>query len=378
MASLLKVHLYTQFALDATFVIGIHMIDFNHLDNLLERGQELSAPEIKRVSELLLSETLDPERKAEILIKMHRKGESANEIAGFAREFKQMAVDPGISVDRCGGIIMDVCGTGADRLDTFNISTATMFVLAAAGIAVAKHGNRSITSQCGGADVLEALGVPIDLTPDQSRDSLEKNGLAFFFAPLFHPAFKQIAPVRRMLAEKGLSSIFNILGPLLNPAPLTHQLVGVSNAQIMQKYVEALHTLGRTRAWVVHGFINEQKSLGMDEISLLGPTRIAEVKEGAISVRDEDFRTQFAPDEQMSIESFKGGNAIENARIISSILSGEDVSPKCHIVLVNAAAAFVIAGKAATITEGLTLAREMVWSGKAAEKLKALRQTAQS
>ncbi len=349
------------------------MIDFNHLDQLLDAGRELNADEIRRTCELLLSGEVDDSRKAEILIKLRRKGETSSEIAGFASEFKKIAADPGIDPANCGGIIMDVCGTGADRSDTFNISTATMFLVAAGGVAVAKHGNRSITSQCGGADVLEALGVKIDLSPDKLRGSLERNGLAFFFAPLFHPAFKQIAPVRKMLAEKGHASIFNFLGPLLNPAPLTHQLVGLSSAAMMEKYAQALGQLGRQRGWVVHGFIDSQKSRGMDEVSVLGPTLVAEVAGGEVSLREEDFRAQFAPLEPDGIEALKGGNAQQNAAIIEQILSGGDVSAKCHAVLINAAAAFVITGKAGSMEEGLALAREMIWSGKAAEKLAALR-----
>ncbi|MDK3161966.1 anthranilate phosphoribosyltransferase [Kamptonema cortianum] len=347
------------------------MIDFNHLDNLLDKGRELNSDEIRRTCELLLDPGADDARKAEILAKLNHKGETAAEIAGFAREFRKIAVDPGIRPEECGGVLIDVCGTGADRLNTFNISTAVMFVVAGGGVSVAKHGNRSITSQCGGADVLEALGCKIDLPPDKLRESLVKHGLAFFFAPLFHPAFKQIAPVRKMLAAKGYHSIFNFLGPLLNPAPINCQLVGLSNPALLEKYAHTLHLLGRQKAWVVHGRIDAEKSQGMDEVSLFGPTQIARVDGGQVSVEELDFRA-FLPG-QSGMESLQGGDAAKNAAIITGLLQGhEKGSPREQIVLANAAAAFVVAGKAGSIEQGITLAEASIHSGRACQKLEAL------
>jgi len=350
------------------------MIDFNHLDNLLDSGQELNDEEIQWTCALLLSSTVSDEYKAEILIKLHLRGETAAEIAGFAREFKALAVDPAISLDDCGGTLMDVCGTGADKLNTFNISTAVMFVVAAAGVCVAKHGNRSITSQCGGADVLEGLGIKIDHSPDKLRGLIMTHGLAFFFAPLFHPAFKQIAPVRKMLAAKGYHSIFNFLGPLLNPAPINYQLVGLSNHGLLEKYAQTLRLLGRERAWVAHGFIDENKSQGMDEISIFGPTQIADICLETVDFSEVDFREHFTVDRTWTIDSLKGGDAKLNASIVVDILKGQEMnSPRTKIVLANAAAALLIAKKVKTYKDGIVTAKEMIFSGKAFAKLQALR-----
>jgi anthranilate phosphoribosyltransferase len=260
--------------------------------------------------------------------------------------------------------MLDVCGTGGDMLELFNISTASMFVLAGGGVAVVKHGNRAITSQCGGADVLESLGVKIDLRPDALRECVYRHGLGFVFAPAYHPAFAVIGPVRRTLAQRGISTIFNLLGPLLNPARPAHQLVGVYSGQLLPKYAEALRLLGRTRAWAVHG-------CGADELTLAGEAEVLEVDSlgvRALSVDPERLGFARAP-----VEALRGGDRVVNARLLEGILAGEIGGAPLEVVLLNSAAGFVVAGLADDLPEGLERAREAVESGAALSKLQALR-----
>jgi anthranilate phosphoribosyltransferase len=260
--------------------------------------------------------------------------------------------------------MLDVCGTGGDKLELFNISTASMFVLAGGGAAVVKHGNRAITSQCGGADVLEALGVRIDLPPADLRECVYRHGLGFVFAPGYHPAFAVIGPVRRALAQRGIPTIFNLLGPLLNPARPAHQLVGVYSSQLLPKYAEALRLLGRKRAWAVHG-------CGADELTLAGAAEVLEVDAtGVHALSVEPDRLGFA---RVPVEALRGGDRVVNARLLEGILAGEVGGAPLEVVLLNSAAGFVVAGLAGDLHEGVCRAREAVESGAALSKLNALR-----
>jgi anthranilate phosphoribosyltransferase len=334
------------------------------LTEQLRAGHDLAADQVEQAVAQLTDPGVDDGAKAAFLVALREKGENAGEIAAFVRSLLARAVSPGIDPAKLNGPMLDVCGTGGDKLELFNISTAAMFVLAAGGVCVVKHGNRAITSKCGGADVLEELGVKIDLSPDSLRGCVEQNGLGFVFAPAYHPAFKAIAPVRRALAEQGSPTVFNLLGPLLNPAQPAYQLVGIFSPVLLPKYAMVLALLGRARAWAVHGS-------GMDELSLCGPSEVREVADGLVNecrVNPRDLGLALC-----TIDELRGDDRVSNARILLAIIEGEERGPRRDIVLLNAAAGFVITGLAPDLAAGLALAREQIASGRARAKLDALR-----
>jgi len=330
----------------------------------LNSSAELSPAACAAAVAWLADPEADALAKERFLEEFKRRGETAGEMAAFANALTELAVDPQIVPGNVAGPMLDVCGTGGDRLELFNISTASMFVLAGGGAAVVKHGNRAITSQCGGADVLEALGVKIDLAPAQLRECVYRHGLGFVFAPAYHPAFVVIGPVRRALAGRGIPTIFNLLGPLLNPARPAHQLVGVYASPLLPKYAEALRLLGRTRAWAVHGS-------GADELTLAGEAEVLEVDAlGVRGLRVDPLELGFtgAP-----VEALRGGDRELNARLLEGILTGAVGGAPLEVVLLNSAAGFVVAGLAGDMSEGVHRARESVASGAALSKLDALR-----
>lgn len=331
----------------------------------------LSRAEIAAAVEMLLDAAVADDAKAEFLTALARKGETAEEIAGFAEELRARAVDPQIDPARFGGVVLDVVGTGADMAHTFNISSCVVFVVAAAGVAVAKHGNRAITSQCGSADVLAALGANIELPPAAARRCLETVGVTFFFAPAYHPAFKQIAPVRKKLAERKQRTVFNILGPLVNPARPTHQLVGVFDRGLVAKYAEVLRLLGLKHALVVHGGCGETDAGGLDELSTLGVNTVAELWGGRVELTTRDFRVPHTELRLMTVkrEELAGGDPPRCAEIARDILSGRDRGPRRDIVLLNAAAALVAADRAPGFAAGWKLAAESIDSGAARDTL---------
>jgi len=304
---------------------------------------------------------------AALLVALHMKGETVEEIVGFAEAIRAAAapllIHQNSTVDVSGterDALVDTCGTGGDASGTFNISTATALVVAGAGVRVAKHGNRSVTSKCGSADVMEALGVNINLPPACLGACLEEVGIAFLFAPAMHSAMKYVQPARR---ELRLRTVFNLLGPLTNPAHASAQVVGVYSPALVEKLAEALSMLGLHRALVVHGLD------GLDEITITGPTRVAEVREGTVrsyEVTPEEFGMDRA-----SLDEISGGDAVANAAIIREILGGKK-SPRRDVVLLNAAAALVAAGKADHLAGALPLAARSIDSGAAAGKLEAL------
>jgi len=329
----------------------------------LRASRDLDAAQIDGAVEGLTSLNVTEASKAEFLRALRAKGETAREIAGFVQALLARAVDPRLDLEKLPGPVIDICGTGGDKLELFNISTTAMFVLAAGGACVVKHGNRAITSKCGGADVLEELGVKIELPPANLRRCLEEHGLGFIFAPAYHPAFKAIGPVRKALAAQGVPTIFNLLGPLLNPARPPYQLIGVFSPLLLPKYAEALAVLGRAHAWVVHG-------RGMDELSLTGPSIVHELAGGLVREFTVD-PAQFGL-AACEIADLRGGERAENAAILGAILDGSERGPRRDVVLLNAAAGFVITGLAADLAAGLALGREQIDSGRALEKLRAL------
>ena len=341
----------------------------NALISHLENGNDLAPREIEIAANLLLDPLVDDLKKQRLLLALSKKGESPEEIAGFVEAFLDHAVDSMIGTLDLPGPTLDVCGTGGDQLDLFNISTTSMFIAAAAGAIVVKHGNRGITSKSGGADVLEALGIHIDLPPEHFRHCIETAGVGFLFAPNYHPAFKAVAQVRKNLAAQGHRSIFNLIGPLLNPARPECQLVGVSDETLCATFADILQRLDRESAWVVSG----KASCGryVDEISLMGSTRIC--KAGSYQdLEDEEINPEDFGMRKAAIEDLKGGDAKHNAIILENILSGKESGPKLDIVLLNSAAAIACAGLADHIGDAIDIARETIQSGAALERLNLL------
>ncbi len=346
------------------------------LHRIVNHREALSREEARAVmGEVLWGKCTDAQIAA-LLVGLHMKGETVEEIVGFAEAIRAAAtpirVQNNSFLDASGTereALVDTCGTGGDAAGTFNISTATAFVVAGCGVRVAKHGNRSSTpkiegqslaAKCGAADVMEALGVNIQLSPDRIGRCIEEVGIAFLFAPAIHRAAKYVSPARR---ETRLRTVFNLLGPLTNPAGASAQVVGVYSIDLVEKVAEALSMLGTHRAFVVHGLD------GLDEITITGATRIAEVREGNVhsyEVTPEEFGLKSAP-----LSALAGGDAAENARIIREVLGGEK-SPRRDVVLMNAAAALVAAGKSEHMKDAVALAGRSVDSGNASQRLDAL------
>lgn len=335
----------------------------------LRNGNDLTSGDISYAVALLVSDTTAAGEKADFLTSLHEKGESAEEIAGFVEQLIGRAIDPQIDPAKLSGPMIDVCGTGGSGLNIFNVSTTIMFILAAGGAAVVKHGNRSVTSTCGSADVLEALGVPLSWEPEQLRECLERLGVGFIFARQYHPAFRALAEMRAQIARAGRRTIFNLLGPLLNPARPQRQLIGVYGSRLTSVFAEVLRQLGRERAWIVHG--SSDAGAGMDNISTSGPTDLAELRGGNVSTAVVDPRWLGIP--EAAVGEVRGGGPPENAKTIEGILRGEIKGATRDLAVVNAAGGFVVAGLAADLAGGILLAAEQIDSGRALEKLNALR-----
>ena len=334
----------------------------------LETGADLNAGDISYAVTMLLSETTAADMKADFLTALDEKGESPEEIAGFVQHLIDRAIDPEIDPESLPGPMLDVCGTGGTGLEIFNVSTTIMFILAAGGAVVVKHGNRSVTSCCGSADVLEALGIQLEWGPEDLRECLQRHGLGFLYARTYHPAFRALAEMRARLAQQNRRTIFNLLGPLLNPARPGRQLIGVYTPRMTGIFAEVLRQLGRERAWVVHGSVGEGR--GMDDISTCGPTTLGELVEDRVNTAVLDTRWLGIP--EANLADLRGGDAAENARTLTGILSGEVQGAKRDLALVNAAGGFVAAGLVVDLGEGIARAREQIESGRALEKLRAL------
>lgn len=334
----------------------------------LRAGADLTNSDIRYAVTMLVADNVADAMKADFLAALHEKGESAEEIFGFAEDLMQRAVDPEIDSKNLSGPVIDVCGTGGDGLDFFNVSSTIMFVLAAGGAVVVKHGNRGVTSLSGSADVLEALGIRIQLEPHQLREMIERHGAGFIFARKYHPAFRALAQMREKLDRENKRSVFSLLGPLINPARPPRQLIGVYAPQLTTVFAEVLRRLGCERAWIVHGLADDTN--GMDDVSICGPTTVAELQEGKITTAILD--TQWLGLTRCPVEELRGGNARENAATILGILSGEIKDSRREMTIANAAAGFVVAGIVSEMRHGIEYAREQIDSGRAFKKLQEL------
>lgn len=326
-----------------------------YLQALLER-RDLQESEMGEAFDLIMSGEATPAQIAGFIIALRMKGETVAEIAGGAASMRRHA----IRIDTGGLPVVDTCGTGGDDSGSFNISTAAALVTAGAGVPVAKHGNRAISSACGSADVLMALGVNLEIPPEQVEDCVREAGIGFLFAPKLHPAMKYAMGPRK---ELGVRTIFNMLGPLTNPAGARGQILGVFAAELTEPFAEVLGRLGSRRAFVVHGHD------GMDEITTTAPSRVSELVDGRVKTYELD-PLQFVED-YATADDLKGGSAETNAGIIRSVLQGKK-SPARDIVCLNAAAAIVAGEKADSLDAGWKLANEAIDSGAAAGALEKL------
>ncbi|MDQ6940812.1 MAG: anthranilate phosphoribosyltransferase [Verrucomicrobiota bacterium] len=332
----------------------------------LKLEKDLNAKEVAVAMTLLLSETSDAQEKAEFLRLLHKKGETAEEIAAFVDQLVDRAIDPKIDPATLSGPMIDVCGTGGSGQNLFNVSTTTMFILAAGGAVVVKHGNRSVTSCCGSADVLEALGVRLIWEPTDLNECVQRHGIGFIFARHYHPAFRALAEMRAQLARTKVRTIFNLLGPLLNPARPARQLIGVYAPRLTSVFGEVLRRLKSERAWIVHGTTDQG---GLDDISTGGTTTLTELRDGRVSSAIVDCRWLGVA--QSSVDDLRGGDATANAKTLEGILSGDE-GAKRDLAVVNAAGGFVVSGLARDLSEGISLAKEQIDSGRALKKLRAL------
>jgi anthranilate phosphoribosyltransferase len=319
---------------------------------------DLTEQEARLAMETIMTGEATDAQIGAFLTALRMKGETAQELIGFARVMREKALP---LWDGDAPAVLDTCGTGGDRSGTFNISTACAFVAAGAGVRVAKHGNRSATSRCGSADVLEALGIDIQMPIERLRSAIKDAGFGFLFAQRFHTSMKHVMPARAQLKVR---TVFNILGPLANPAAACFQVVGVSSAEIMELMAGALHGLGLKHGFVVHG------ANGLDEVSVSSRTYVVEI-------RGDEVRQFVMTPEDFGIPTWKmdaliGGDAVENAKVIESVFRG-DPGPRRDVVLLNTAPALVAAGAAATWKEGIRLAADSIDSGKALRKLEELR-----
>lgn len=335
---------------------------FAELLEQLRRHEDLTSAQAAEVMGVIMDGQAQPAQIAGLLMALALKGERPSEIVGFAQAMRARAVKLPAEVPEA----IDTCGTGGDGAHTFNVSTASAIVTAGAGVRVAKHGNRAVSSRSGSADVFEALGVRIDAPADRIVAALEEAGLTFFFAPQWHPSMRHAGPIRR---ELGVRTAFNLLGPLTNPAGARRQVVGVSRPEHTELLARALGALGTERAWVVHG------AGGLDELSTLGHTKVSEVRDGMVNtfyVDPADVGLARA-----TIEDLRGGDAAENAAFVQAVLAGER-GPRRDIVLLNAGAALFVAGAAASLADGVVRAAESLDSGRARAALDAFRRVVAS
>ena len=335
---------------------------FKEVIEKLGRREDLTIDEAAAAMSAIMRGEAAPAQIAGFLIGLSMKGERPSELVGFARTMRAEAVP----LSQRAGEVFDTCGTGGDRSGSFNISTAAALVLAASGVRVAKHGNRSVSSQCGSADVLEALGVNVSATPAIVERCLSEVGVAFFFAPTFHPAMRHAGQARRDL---GVRTAFNLLGPLTNPASPSRQIVGVPRPELTELLARALSLLGSERAWVVHG------ADGLDELSTTGYTKVSECRGRSVQtfyVHPSEYALSKA-----SLDALRGGDADTNAMIVREVLDGRPGPPR-DVVLLNAGAALFVADRVATVPDGIRVAAGAIDSGRAKHVLQQLVAVSQS
>ncbi len=332
--------------------------------SIVSEGSNLSEEQAISVADLLASSSEDPALKAEFLTLLAKKGESAEEVAGLARRYRELARNPGL--DKWSAAAIDVCGTGGDKQHTFNISTTVTLVVAAAGIPVLKHGNRSITSKCGSSNLLEALGIDIASDDAVLKRSMQELGFCFMFAPAFHPAFKEIVPVRQSLAEKGQRTVFNILGPLINPAKPAYQLLGVYSSEVVELMASAQDSLGLRAGLIAHCDLGDRG--GMDEFSAAG-TNIARGF-GELRALSERWSPEGLGIVEGPLSDLEGGDVEMNLKILDDLLEGKAPQALEDSVVANAAAAFYIVGRHASIADGISEARDLLCGGSVRQKIR--------
>ncbi|OPY89145.1 MAG: Anthranilate phosphoribosyltransferase [Syntrophaceae bacterium PtaU1.Bin231] len=326
-------------------------------------GENLGEREMMDTMKEIMEGAATPAQIAAFITALRIKGETVEELTGAARVMRQKAT----RIDPCASTVVDTCGTGGDGRHTFNISTTAALVAAGAGLTVAKHGNRAVSSSCGSADVLEAMGVNITAPPEIVEECIREAGIGFLFAQGLHSAMKHAAGPRR---EIGIRTIFNMLGPLTNPAGATAQLLGVFDARLTEMFAGVLRNLGTRHAFVVYG------SDGLDEATVTGKTRVTELKDGLLQTFDIDAAEIFG--ERSDLDSLRGGDAARNAEIAQSVLMGDGTAAARNVVLLNAALAIMAGDRAATLQDGLALAKESIDSGAALQKLRRLVEVSKS
>lgn len=334
----------------------------------LRAAHSLTAAEVEVAAAALAEPAESDEAKAEFLTALSAKGETAVEVAAFARAFRARAIDPGVEAWSARAI--DIVGTGGDHAGGFNISSLVVLVLASAGVTVMKHGNRGITSKCGSADLLAALGVNLQAPPEKLRRALDELGYVFFFAPNFHPAFKHIGPVRKVLAARGQRSVFNILGPLINPGRPAHILLGVYAEPWVAKLAAALDSLGTGAGLAAHGVLGTDR--GIDELTTATPNRVRGI--GRLRELNAEWN---APDFGLNVAPFaelQGGDLAANLALTEALLAGRGPAGLADTIALNAAVAMWIVGKTASVREGVAFAREQLLGGAVAKKIAATKE----
>lgn len=347
--------------------VSLHMA-LTELTRKLIAGNELSPDEVGAAAGFLTDPVVLEAEKADFLSELARKGETAAEVAGFARSFRSRAIDPGVQAWAPQAI--DIVGTGGDHAGGFNISSVVVLVLASAGVIVMKHGNRGITSKCGSADLLSGLGVRLDAPPETLRRALEQLGFVFFFAPGFHPTFKHIAPVRKALAARGQRTVFNILGPLVNPGRPAHMLLGVFAEPWVDKLAEVLAILGTEAGLAVHGVLGGGR--GIDELTTATPNRVRGV--GRLRAIDGWWQPEEHGFVRSSFDGLRGGDVNENLVMIDRILAGNGPEALVDTIIFNAATSLWILGRTSSVREGAAWARDLLLGGAVRSKISATRE----
>ena len=334
-------------------------VSLNDYSKLLASGYNLDRNQISQVAGLLIDNGVDADSKCAFLKMFSAKGETDEEFAGFVSEFRKLAKNP--QLDDYADRAIDLCGTGGDRSGSFNISTFVSLVVAAAGVPVIKHGNRSISSKCGSADLLEALGIPMETDPEKLNASLSELNFCFLFAPYFHPAFKCLAPIRKKMAEEGIITMFNRLGPCLNPATPAHQILGVYDPVYLEQMAHSLASNGSKSGWIVHGIVDEKTSQRMDELTACGPNHIRPYgtgKDSKITLEPNHWGIGRYPKKDLD-----GGTLQQNLSILKSLLNGDAPAGLRATIIINVSSALWIAGNVESIEAGILRAEELLCDG---------------